>query len=307
MWAAVHKEVDDLESQLRLQDHAVPSQKLRIDDMPQSLLCLCLTFLHGFSIAGQPPATCRRLANACGLERLCAHVLERDFAQEVDMPMPQQPHRLRLANVNSMLEAAAVSQRQRLQFQSVLALNFVEESSSSIPSVQELRALAQTLCGKGVLHVANVAAHQGRPSLLLWAAQRASLSNIDGEGRSVLMIAASRNRPVSVRAAFTCCDLEQQHNKFGAAMHMAAYSGAAAAVQELCNCRANLEATNGSFRQTPLHVACSRNHAEVVRILLRAGADATARDKDGATAMNICTIMGSSQAATALAQALIEE
>jgi ankyrin repeat protein len=185
-----------------------------------------------------------------------------------------------------------------------LGSNFIEEGSSSAGSnsaAQELRAMKQTLCIKGVLHIANLAANEGRPALLLWAGQRASLANVDGTGRSALMIAASKNRPQTVRAAITFCDLDQQYGNFGTAIHMAAYSGAAAAVQELCACDADLEAINGSYWQTPLHVACSRNHAEVVRILLGAGADRTARDKDGATASTICRLMGSAEAAAAMA------
>jgi len=277
-----------------------------IADLPEALLCFLLTFLHGFSVAGQPPATCQGFAAACGQERLCAHVLERDFFQEKEVVLPQQPHRVRSAN-SPGTEAATASGRRHLRLQQPCWSDFFEDDTVSStmnivsPSAQELRAMARTLCGKGAKYIANVAAQEGRPALLVWAARHVELSNVDF-GRSALMVAASNNRPQTVRAAITsrCCNMEQKYSLHGTALHMASYFGAAGAVQELCACNASLESQNGSYLQTPLLVACSRNHAEVVRILLQEGADMTARDKDGLSALRICMTMRSDDAAQAI-------
>lgn len=282
------------------------SDTASLEDFPESLLCFLLSFLHGFSIAGQCPVTCRSLAAASSHERLCAHLVERDFAQEFEAPLPQQPRRPRLADVSSI----ETFWRCHLGLQAALASDFFEGKSSigirntSSGSARELRAMAKTLGGKGAQHIANVAAHDGRPSLLLWAAQRASLSNVDGSGRSALVVAAANNRPQTVRAASMFCNLEQKNGKFGTALHMAAYRGAAEAVQELCACWADLESRNATYLQTPLLVACSRNHAMVVSILLDAGADRNARDRDGLTASRICASMHSHRAAETMQESV---
>lgn len=60
-------------------------------------------------------------------------------------------------------------------------------------------------------------------------------------------------------------------------LHMAAYSGDATIASALLDAGAAVDATADSPARTPLSLACICGHAEVVRVLLRAGADFSAR------------------------------
>lgn len=262
-----------------------------VGDVPEHCLCYVMSFLHGFVIAGPPAVACRSFNAACDHERLCAHVLERDLAPEELRLLPQQPIR---RNAPS-----AAAPRQHLL---LMPEDLQDSRSNSRVSVLELRALTRALCNRSSQYIANLAAHDGRPALLLWAAGRACLENVDGSGHSALMVAAMHNRPVTVGVAAACCNLEQQYRQHGTALHMVAYVGAAEAALSLCREGADLEAVNGSFLQTPLLVACSRNHVEVARVLLDAQADPRAKDKDGLNALRIASMMRSEAA-----KSLIEE
>jgi len=100
--------------------------------------------------------------------------------------------------------------------------------------------------------------------------------------------------------AATVCDLEYHRGAFGTALHQAAYVGAAAAVQELLNAGASVNARNMTYAQTPLHVACSRNHRDVVHLLLEHGSDPSFQDRDGLSSLGISRLMGSDDAEDAL-------
>src|SRR5690606_17307013 len=61
--------------------------------------------------------------------------------------------------------------------------------------------------------------------------------------------------------------------------HLAVASGSAEAVAVLLEHGANLEARETAWDQTPLMWAAAYNHVEVLKTLLRAGADASAASK----------------------------
>merc|ERR1712187_374557 len=73
----------------------------------------------------------------------------------------------------------------------------------------------------------------------------------------------------------------------GTALHRAAFAGDVAAVSSLCARGAAIEARNPSYQQTPLHLACAKQHVFVVRLLLAARADLDAKDQDGFTPMDL--------------------
>lgn len=250
------------------ENETLTSDSSLLTNLDDSLVCEVLLCLHGFTLAGNVPCACRRLHLVSGHEGLRAHVFDRDLAPETAVPTPPQPFRFR---------------REELLL------------SSSLPSTSEepcaLRAIAGRLVGKGALCVAQVAAKEGRASLLHWAAQRVRLDNIDSQGRSALILAAMQNTPRTMAVAAQHCDLEQENGDKGTALHASAYVGAAAAVSTLCRCRANTEARNRTFLQTPLMVGCSRGHNAVVEALLAAGADTTARDRDGLTPVRLSQMM----------------
>lgn len=164
----------------------------------------------------------------------------------------------------------------------------------------ELRIFANKLAGKGPVYIAAIAAKEGRPNLIHWAGFRADMDDVDGNGYSALMLAAKNNKALTVHAAIAHCRLDQHCGQYGTALHIAAYYGASLAVNQLILAQADLEAFNGSFMQTPLHVACSRNHASVIQCLLEADADLSARDKDGLTPANVAMMMRSQDAQQAL-------
>lgn len=270
--------------------HTIQGSSLAcVSTLPDALLCFVHSFLHGFAIVGPVPAVCRVFAAACSHERLCAYILARDFAPEEFKPLPRQPFR------------AADSRRVTLTPANLELTDLSADDTDDRVAVTELRAFATTVLGKGPVHIAHLAARQGRPSLLAWAARAAtvqtagrpimSMDDVDGAGRSALMVAAVNNKPLTVATATSFCELEQHFHPNGGALHMAAYVGASEAAAELCQRGAQLESLNETYKQTPLHVACSRGHADTVRVLLEARADLAARDRDGLTAVRIAQMM----------------
>lgn len=255
-----------------------------VDNLPTAVLCFLLSFLHGFSLCGPIAIASKSLAGACANGTLCEHALGRDFAQENQLPLPEQPIHYR--SQNAAAEMVRFARQHGLYKLSVEDFRNAHTDPGEIARSQ-LRMLAAALAGHGARHIARVAAVEGRPALLQWAASHADVGNIDEQRRSALMIAALYNRPHTAVAALECCDLEQEHRPHGRAMHMGAFTGAAAALSALCQHGASLESRNYSFQQTPLHVACSRGHVEAVEVLLEARSDHNARDKDGLTPLQI--------------------
>jgi len=214
---------------------------------------------------------------------LCTHVALRDLAPEENIPLPPQPLR----------------PRQTVQWESLLRpLELTdlgqEGTDNPAPHRHLCDVVASLTACDSHLAIAREAATTGRPSLLAWTGRRVGLHNVDGQGRSALMIAATNNKPFTAAAAAAFCDFDQQHGAHGTALHMAAYVGASAAALQLCRIGVPLEALNQSFRQTPLHVASSRNHAGVVQVLLDARCSPAALDKHGFNVLRLARYMGSS-------------
>lgn len=273
-----------------------------LDELPDYVLSFLLSFLHAFLVAGSPNAVNSRLGTACRNPRLCRHVLARDLAAEEAVPLPRQPLRRRSPDVQQqprvLLEISDLREPQNS--------GGCDHHDLFEDAAAKLRSAVRSLCGMTTAQVAQVAARDGHPYLLAWAAQRAPLNNIE-DGMSALMIAARNNRLATLAVAAAHCDLDQEHRQYGCALHMAAFVGAAAAAEELCQRGASLETVNKTFKMTPLHVAASRNHTEVVRILLDARADHTTVDRDGMTAMRIAEYMRSREAEETLREYTMRE
>ena len=88
--------------------------------------------------------------------------------------------------------------------------------------------------------------------------------------------------------------LDVAHNRDGwYALHLASRSGSASLVRLLIHSGgASSRIRSSASAQTPLHVAAARGHAEVVSVLLDAGADIDAMDSDGVTPIAMAAASG---------------
>jgi len=73
------------------------------------------------------------------------------------------------------------------------------------------------------------------------------------------------------------------------ALHAAAYWGRLSIAKLLLAHGANVNAISAGNRWTPLHDASYKGQVKVVRILLQNGANPDAKDKDGATPLDVCS------------------
>jgi len=268
----------------------------QMDQLPDVTLSFMLSFLHGFDIAGRPACTCKAFAASCRSDVLCLHVLDRDFKQEEAQESPLQP-----------LRSSRHSPPQVVIPLSLEALLHEARGNGGMDggaSSSQLRCLTNALCCKSFVSIGHSAAKEGRPALLEWAGNRCDLNHLDAD-LSALMVAAVANHPVTTAVAVKFCALGQQRGKFGTALHQAAYVGAAAAVLELICAGASVQDVNSTYAQTPLHVACSRNHGDVARLLLGSDADPYFKDIDGCDALRIATMMGSTEAMEVLHQHIL--
>jgi ankyrin repeat protein len=70
------------------------------------------------------------------------------------------------------------------------------------------------------------------------------------------------------------------NDDFETPLHITAISGSAAAAKMLIEAGANLSAKDKEWNMTPLHKACSEEQNEIVKIFLQAGANIEAKDSD---------------------------
>ena len=69
-------------------------------------------------------------------------------------------------------------------------------------------------------------------------------------------------------------------DEFETPLHITALSGSAEAAQMLIKAGANLNAKDKDWQMTPLHKACSEERNEIVKLFLQAGANVEAKDSD---------------------------
>lgn len=265
-----------------------------LEDLPEATLRFMVSFLHSFSIVGQPANVNKAFAAACQNDVLSQHVFVRDLEEEEATVLPAQPWRS--------------CPHPLLWVEQPLSLGDLCMDGHDVGAHLRLCSIVQRLHNLPFLSIGHCAASEGRPALLLWTSARCDLNHMSATSStlrqhkarkygdvSALMIAAAANHPRTTACAATVCDLEQG-GPFGTALHHAAFLGAAAAVRELLLAGASTSARNATYNQTPLHVACSRNHGEVVSLLLDHGADPNVGDKDGLTARDVAHMMRSNAA-----------
>jgi len=84
----------------------------------------------------------------------------------------------------------------------------------------------------------------------------------------------------------------------------AAYEGLATEISGFIAIKANLEETSADFKATPLIWAANNGHANVVKLLLDAGANIHAKNKDGLTALDCAKKRNKHEAVAILEEAL---
>jgi len=288
----------------RVETYQLPGEEAAASDaillalVPEVTLSFIMSFLHGFNLAGRPAKACKAFSAASQSNALCQHVLDRDFGQEVLQEAAVQPLR---ASRESPTPVRCHLQLEDLRLREDCRNEHDGASFQLRSIVKALHQKHNKMPERTFVDIGHLAAAEGRPALLKWVAERCDLNHLDGD-LSALMVAAAANHPRTTAAAATVCSLEQQRGGFGTALHQAAYMGAAAAVAELLHALACLHSRNLTYAQTPLHVACSRNHRDVVRLLLQAGSDPSLPDKHGLTAFSIASTMRSTEALVVLQQ-----
>lgn len=95
-------------------------------------------------------------------------------------------------------------------------------------------------------------------------------------------------------------DANAAHGDGMSALHWAAQRGDVELARTLAQAGAAVDATTRIGDYTPLHIASEAGRAEVVELLLGAGADASVRSSNGATPLHLAASAGSVQAITAL-------
>jgi ankyrin repeat protein len=140
--------------------------------------------------------------------------------------------------------------------------------------------LADTGFGATALHWAALRGHVDVVRVLLEKGADTNIRNSDGETALQVAERAKRNDIVQL--------LRGRAAPGGGSLIDAVRDGDLARVQQLLAANPGaLNQKDASFGATPLHWAALRGHAEVARFLLAQGGDATARNKDGETPLQV--------------------
>jgi ankyrin repeat protein len=116
--------------------------------------------------------------------------------------------------------------------------------------------------------------------------------------------AAMRGDKATVRTLLKeGADVNQAQGDGMTALHWAAASGDAELIDMLLYAGANVRATTRLGGYTPLHVASQSGHAEAIAALVKAGADVNTLTTTGATPLMMAALSGKAEAAKALIDA----
>ena len=113
--------------------------------------------------------------------------------------------------------------------------------------------------------------------------------------------AAQRGDEVAVRLLLDQgADAQSAHADGMTGLHWAAQRDFVEIAELLIDAGANTDAVTRIGHHTPLHVASTNGHAEMVRVLLEAGCDATSRTFNGTTPLHLAARAGNAQAVAML-------
>ncbi len=143
----------------------------------------------------------------------------------------------------------------------------------------------------------------GQPDLAALLAETLTETLTEHGGGLDVFEAAALDRAERVRELVSASpELARQAGPDGlSALHVAAYVGAASAVQVLLELGADVRAVSANaVGSTPLHAATAGGHACVARLLLDAGAPVDARQQGGWTPLHLAAHHGDAAALEAL-------
>ena len=87
---------------------------------------------------------------------------------------------------------------------------------------------------------------------------------------------------------------------FAGALHDAAEEGDVEAVKSLIAKGEKINEQNEEYKQTPLHIAVYNENSELVKVLIKAGADVNIKMKNGYTALHIAAFYGDKKSVSSL-------
>lgn len=135
----------------------------------------------------------------------------------------------------------------------------------------------------GPLHDAAAAGDSAQLHVLLLQ-DKAELNVPDSKGQTPLVLAVGSGSAQAVDELLLAgANVNRCGPQGWTALHEAALHGDVASTQKLLARRANPNARERQNHGTPLHVAAFQGQLEICRLLLKAGAKAAARDKEGLT------------------------
>ena len=103
--------------------------------------------------------------------------------------------------------------------------------------------------------------------------------------RERAMIAEETMPPSTITEAYQGVNARDDFQQ--TALHIAAYDGHTAIVQDLLNARAQTEVYDSTYKSTPLHHAAIQGHSHIVQLLLNARANTKAVNQFGETALQL--------------------
>jgi len=153
---------------------------------------------------------------------------------------------------------------------------------------------------------AHIAAEHSQVAMLLEILQRSkhALNAVDEDGRTPVSIAAEKGQLAAMGALISLhADVEHRSKDGRTALHYAAFHGQTTAAELLISGNAQVEAEcifGGVDRVRAIRIASQAGHANTIRTLVKARADAQAVAADGCTALHVAASKGFTDAVAAL-------
>ena len=150
---------------------------------------------------------------------------------------------------------------------------------------------AKNNIGRSALHLASENGELAIIKVLVKAG--AGVRVTDNEGDTCLILAANFGHTETVRYLVALPEVDVNHRGSGGdtALYIASHKVFADVVELLIDAGADIEVTDDKGR-SPLHTACLNGNIAVVKMLVKAGAEVRATDNEGSTCLHIASYYG---------------